>query len=67
MVNRFQVQKRAWDDPAGRQIAHYFDEQAWQQQVSQKKPKKIKLSKKAIQKYKEKKKKKKIPDYLLGD
>lgn len=65
-VIRFQAKRKGYDDPAGRQIAHYFDEQQWQQQCTL--PKKVKLSKKAVKQFKEKKKnKKKVPDYLLGD
>jgi hypothetical protein len=61
---RFQAKRKGWDDPAGRQIAHYFDEQQWQQQCAT--PKKVKLSKKAVKHFKEKNKKK-VPSYLLGD
>jgi len=65
-TGRFQAKKRAWDDPAGRQIAHYFDENQWQEANKLKKAK-VKITKGQLKKFKEKKKKKKIPDYLLGD
>jgi len=54
-----------WTDSAGRQMAHYFDVDAWQktcQEVDQKKTKQ--LPKNFWKNYKAEKKKKKIPDYL---
>jgi hypothetical protein len=68
-TGRFQANQRAWDDPAGRQMAHYFDPEAWQRQCqAQGKKKKIKVPKKYTRKYRlAHPKKKKIPQYLLGD
>ncbi len=66
-AGRFQAQRREWEDSAGRQMAHYFDFDAWMQNQQEQKPK-IGVSTKGLKKkYKNKKKKKKIPSYLLGD